>query len=357
MNQEFVHLRRYTVIFAIIVFWGISLLISNIGGTFSFTIFLINPPLWISLFAFIFYSDKIILTQTGITKKVFVFNEYLAYKDIISIEETNSKIVLIGRNNRIGISRQMESFAELYGFLLQQIPNKTTKKISFPFKISSGRGDIREIIFDSDAITITTAHKRMHWKIAQLRKVQFQQTYHEIKGQRGFNMIPDDYHAVQLLTLSFHTGDNFIFGAEQTEQFGCSPERLALILRWLYPDKFFSNVYGKLVNKAQQLQDQAEAHLAWGDKLRREGQYEQAIDEYAAAIDLNSEHRAYKHEIGNLLFILERYDEAAIAYRKMLTFFPNHKPSWERLSQCLFQLGQNKEAEEALAHISVQHKG
>jgi tetratricopeptide (TPR) repeat protein len=74
---------------------------------------------------------------------------------------------------------------------------------------------------------------------------------------------------------------------------------------------------------------------------------EQAISLYQAAMALLPDSPimgAYNFPVGDMLFRLKRYSEAASAYQKAIDFVPEHAQAWCGLGQCQLMQGRYEDA-------------
>ncbi len=97
-------------------------------------------------------------------------------------------------------------------------------------------------------------------------------------------------------------------------------------------------------------QQQANELIKQGNALSKQGQTEAAIAQYREAMALmpgSPIYGAYNFPIGDMLFSLQRYREAATAYRQAIEFVPEHDQAWNSLGQCLLMTGDYEEAAQA----------
>jgi tetratricopeptide (TPR) repeat protein len=84
--------------------------------------------------------------------------------------------------------------------------------------------------------------------------------------------------------------------------------------------------------------------------LSAQGQLDEAVAKYEAAIALVPDsplYGAYYFPMGDMLVRLQRYREAATAYRKAVEFVPEHDQAWHSLGQCLLMTGDYEAAAQA----------
>lgn len=101
------------------------------------------------------------------------------------------------------------------------------------------------------------------------------------------------------------------------------------------------------------MEDEAEARgcVARADELSAGGRYEEAIAWYEQAIA-----RApvacggYRFVIGELLFELQRYGDAAQAFESVVRATPSHAQGWEALGRTLSMIGLHERASGAFEH-------
>ncbi|MDQ3032500.1 MAG: tetratricopeptide repeat protein [Myxococcota bacterium] len=89
--------------------------------------------------------------------------------------------------------------------------------------------------------------------------------------------------------------------------------------------------------------------VATADELAANGRYEDAIAWYQQAIARAPVACAgYRFVVGELLFELQRYDEAARTFEVVVGALPDHPPAWEALGRTLSMLGRAERAADAL---------
>jgi len=97
-------------------------------------------------------------------------------------------------------------------------------------------------------------------------------------------------------------------------------------------------------------QSQANELIRRGGDFVEAGQLDQAIAAYREAIALLPGHPAYqsyRFVIGDMLFRLQRYEEAAREYQATVELVPEHDQAWQSLGQCLALSGRYAEAAQA----------
>ncbi|AKF03704.1 tetratricopeptide repeat protein [Sandaracinus amylolyticus] len=101
------------------------------------------------------------------------------------------------------------------------------------------------------------------------------------------------------------------------------------------------------------MEDEGEGRrlVAFADQLSSEGRYEEAIGWYERAIACApSALGGYRFVIGELLFELQRYPDAARAFEMVVTALPAHAQGWEALGRTCSMLGAHDRAAMALEH-------
>ena len=89
--------------------------------------------------------------------------------------------------------------------------------------------------------------------------------------------------------------------------------------------------------------------VASADELAAAGRYEEAIAWYEQAILRAPVACAgYRFVGGELLFELQRYDDAARTFEAVIGALPEHAPGWEALGRTLSMLGRAEHAAAAL---------
>ncbi|MFC1975531.1 tetratricopeptide repeat protein, partial [Chloroflexota bacterium] len=94
----------------------------------------------------------------------------------------------------------------------------------------------------------------------------------------------------------------------------------------------------------------AEEFVKQANALHRQGDYEQAIATYREAIALMPDaptYVAYHFMIGDMLAEMQRYQEAALAFRETVEVIPQYDEAWFNLGKCLMALEQDEEAVQA----------
>lgn len=89
--------------------------------------------------------------------------------------------------------------------------------------------------------------------------------------------------------------------------------------------------------------------VATADELAAAGRYEEALAWYEQAMARAP--RAcggYRFVVGELLFELQRYDDAARTFEAVVAALPTHAQGWEALGRTLSMLGQPARAASAL---------
>lgn len=102
-----------------------------------------------------------------------------------------------------------------------------------------------------------------------------------------------------------------------------------------------------------EMDDEAEARrlVALGDQLSSQGRYEEAIASYERAVACApGACGGYRFVIGELLFELQRYADAARAFESVAAALPAHAQAWEALGRTYSMLGDAERAASALEH-------
>lgn len=96
-------------------------------------------------------------------------------------------------------------------------------------------------------------------------------------------------------------------------------------------------------------EDEGRRLVAYADELSAAGRYEAAIASYEQAIARAPRALAgYRFVIGELLFELQRYGEAASAFDSVVREMPRHAQAWEALGRTYTMLGAPDRAVQAL---------
>lgn len=74
------------------------------------------------------------------------------------------------------------------------------------------------------------------------------------------------------------------------------------------------------------------------------GQFDQALEDANASVQLDPRDASALHERANVLFAMKRYDEARSAYQQMLALDPTEGAAWNNLGVTLDELGRTDEA-------------
>jgi tetratricopeptide (TPR) repeat protein len=93
------------------------------------------------------------------------------------------------------------------------------------------------------------------------------------------------------------------------------------------------------------------AHLHRGNLYLTKGAYQQAIEDYRAAIELDATDAAAFYNLGVALQQLERMEEAGEAFRDATRLNPQHLPAAQALGDVLIDLGLLDEAENIYARV------
>lgn len=104
---------------------------------------------------------------------------------------------------------------------------------------------------------------------------------------------------------------------------------------------------GKKPNEAFLEQALVEARLGLAQRRTADGELEQAIEEYRAALEVDPTRRGVRRTIADLDFELGRLEQSIAGYRAELDLGPEAL-SYERLGDALLQLGRSEEALEPL---------
>lgn len=94
-------------------------------------------------------------------------------------------------------------------------------------------------------------------------------------------------------------------------------------------------------------QQRANDLIAKAEQHKQAGEHDEAIRLYREVIDLMADvppYVSYNLVLGDLLFDLQRYQEAADCYRQLVVAFPEHDQGWNSLGLSLVQLGRHAEA-------------
>ncbi|MFO0682030.1 MAG: tetratricopeptide repeat protein [Sandaracinus sp.] len=92
----------------------------------------------------------------------------------------------------------------------------------------------------------------------------------------------------------------------------------------------------------------ASARLARAERLRNEGRYEEAIAAYREAMTAYPALAPYRFAIGELLFELQRYQEAAGVFAEIVRAEPQHAQAWSGLGRAAHLVGEDGHAIAAL---------
>lgn len=97
-------------------------------------------------------------------------------------------------------------------------------------------------------------------------------------------------------------------------------------------------------------QHKANEWIRRAGELRQQKKYDEAIDAYRQGIELMSHspsYVSYNLIVGDMLYDMERYAEAAEAYRAIVQAIPEQDQAWTSLGLCEMKLGHYREAAEA----------
>lgn len=103
-------------------------------------------------------------------------------------------------------------------------------------------------------------------------------------------------------------------------------------------------------------QQRANALIAQAGQHQQAHENDEAIRLYREAIALMADvppYVSYNLVLGDLLFQLQRYREAAECYRQLVDAFPEHDQGWSGLGQALALLGEEREALQAFEQCVV----
>lgn len=98
--------------------------------------------------------------------------------------------------------------------------------------------------------------------------------------------------------------------------------------------------------------ERANALIQQGNTHYHNEAYEEAIAAYRQAIRLCPEpaYQSFYLVIGDMLQVLQHYDEAVHAYHDLLAVHPDHTDGWRGLGACLMKQGRNLSALQAFEH-------
>lgn len=91
--------------------------------------------------------------------------------------------------------------------------------------------------------------------------------------------------------------------------------------------------------------------IAWYEK----GHFQEALSDANRSVELDPRDATALHQRANVLFALQRYDEARNAYQQTLAISPDEGGAWNNLGVAFDQLGRTNEALDAFKHAIVCH--
>lgn len=121
--------------------------------------------------------------------------------------------------------------------------------------------------------------------------------------------------------------------------------RLYLLLGWLYHRQGLAALAEENYKKAIGLKDHASIRENLAALYAAEKKYPEAAEELKAALRLNAGRLDLEMRLGDLYFLMGRYEAAFAQFRKIAVAWPEGPFSFKRLADCYLQMGQIEEAE------------
>ena len=87
------------------------------------------------------------------------------------------------------------------------------------------------------------------------------------------------------------------------------------------------------------------------DQARDAHQLEKAVDLYQRAVKLKPAWQEGWWNLGSIAYDLDRFDQCAVAFRRLSSLKPDGAPVWTMLGLCEFNLHHYGPAVEALTHV------
>lgn len=97
--------------------------------------------------------------------------------------------------------------------------------------------------------------------------------------------------------------------------------------------------------------DDIQYHYRLADDLYRRGMFEEAVDEYRQALELNPHYADIRNHLGLALAALNRYEEALDEFDRALQTNPRFVDAWLNRGNALRELGRIAEAEDAYRRV------
>ena len=160
------------------------------------------------------------------------------------------------------------------------------------------------------------------------------------------------------LVIIFSKGERLVIAEPMASALGISVDRFAAGLKRLYlvnpvqqqkpartyqGRKYLDSPEKQAEPAKREKSDQARANalIAQGNAYHKSHQYDQAIHSFRQAIQLNPtpSYQTYYLQIGDMLFEMQRFEEAESAYRKLLDIVPEHPHGWLGLGMTLLVTG------------------
>ncbi|MGC8669243.1 MAG: tetratricopeptide repeat protein [Chthonomonadales bacterium] len=97
--------------------------------------------------------------------------------------------------------------------------------------------------------------------------------------------------------------------------------------------------------------DDIQYHFRLADDLYRRGMFDEAVDEYRRALELNPQYADIRNHLGLALAALQRYDEALDEFDRALAINPSFVDAWLNRGNALKELGRIAEAQDAYRRV------
>ncbi len=97
-------------------------------------------------------------------------------------------------------------------------------------------------------------------------------------------------------------------------------------------------------------------HFKRGNRYQESKQYRSAIEEYKAALALDSEQPEFHYNLGLTYYALHLFEQSIRSYKKALDLNPQFAEAWFNLSLALYRIGDTEEAFSANERYVALHR-
>ena len=155
---------------------------------------------------------------------------------------------------------------------------------------------------------------------------------------------PTENHVIEYEGTADEALDYLLEEAAKTILKNTDPYRLAVYHYYKNEYPKFLQIIVKLLEKKE---DAEWAYLAWGNLYNKQGKWDEAIEKWEKALEINPSFDKPLYGLGWAFYNKREYGEATIYFEKMIKKDPNSSEGWYGLARCYKSLENKGKALEA----------